>query len=324
VVEREMSEQTSLCQVCSVPIVFACDAGYAMQLATALRSLIETTRSQLPLDIYVLTDSFQEHIKSKVLGSLPEGSVSLRWITVDLAAFAQFSTLSHITKVTYARLLIPDILPECVERILYLDSDLIVLDDLTPLWRVDLEGAVLGAVMDSADPRLKSGELHINELPEVRNYFNAGVLLIDLRRWREERISEMALEYLTYHPNTPYSDQDALNIACDGIWKPLGDRWNFQCDYSTRISDIKTEPWPGIVHFVTHLKPWIAGARNVNAIFYDSFRSRTKFARGIGERCADRAIVVWLRSRTFLGRSHFIRTVWSHVRLKRSAFTKER
>ncbi len=117
---------------------------------------------------------------------------------------------------------------------MYLDADILVLDDLESLWETDLEGAVVGAVLDGLDPKLKHGDPGFEEVPRVQDYFNSGVLLIDLGRWREERISERALELLINHPQSLFSDQDALNIVCDGRWKKLDPRWNFQDYYEKK------------------------------------------------------------------------------------------
>src|SRR6202008_1736339 len=102
--------------------VFACDAGYAMPLATTLRSIVAANRRVCPLQVYILSHGFSENLKTKIIDSLPNESCSICWAPVDLAAFAGFSTLRHISTMTYARLLIPSILPEGVPRALYLDA----------------------------------------------------------------------------------------------------------------------------------------------------------------------------------------------------------
>jgi len=270
------------------PVVFACDENYAMPLATALRSILDANKKRWPFEFYVLTDRFSDEIRRKVLASLPKGSSTIRWIDVDITPFSKFGTIPHISMMTYARFLLPSIFPESVSKVLYLDADLLVLDDLGPLWDTDLEGSVLGAVLDGLDPHLKSGKPHLDAVPKVRAYFNAGVLLIDLGRWRQERISEKALEYMIQYPQSPYSDQDALNAVCDGLWKKLDSRWNCQKFYEKMsLLNMDRTQRPGIIHFVCRDKPWNAGIPNRETLFYDKFRSRTYFARTHGERLYD-------------------------------------
>jgi lipopolysaccharide biosynthesis glycosyltransferase len=297
------------------PIVLASDEAYAMPLATTLRSIVEANQGDRPYNFYVLYDEFSEITQKKVIDSLPKGSAYIHWILVDIGLFGEFTPASHISKMTYARFLIPQIFTETVSRVLYLDADLLILDDLDALWETDLEGYVLGAVMDALDPRLKGSEegfrkiLRLEEVPRVMNYFNAGVLLIDLKQWRKERISERALEYLAQNPMSPFSDQDALNVACDGLWLELESRWNFQDHYRIRISELDPELRPKIAHFVTSLKPWKPSSMSVNALLYDNFRSRTCFARTPREKLRETFVGSWYRFKRFLWQYAFFRSM---------------
>src|SRR5262245_2036394 len=130
------------------PTVMACDAGYATQLATALRSLTEANPESWPIPVYVLADDFTEALRARIERSVPDGSAEIQWSKLDLSPYRGFSTPKHISKATYARLLIPSILPTHVQRALYLDADILVLKDLRPLWGTELGGRVVGAVND--------------------------------------------------------------------------------------------------------------------------------------------------------------------------------
>jgi lipopolysaccharide biosynthesis glycosyltransferase len=265
-----------------------------MPLATALRSLAEANRARWPLDVHVLESGFSEPLQRRVRDSLPTGAVSIQWITVDVQQFEEFSTIEHISKVTFARLLIPRVFPQAVRRILYLDADMLILDDLGELFATDLGAHVVGAVADHLDTEIKEHLPGTEGAPRVASYFNAGVLLIDLERWREERISELALDYLRTNPRTPFSDQDALNVACDRRWKGLNPRWNFIDFYRTaRIADMDAQSRPAIVHFATCYKPWNYSYSNVNAPFYDTFRGRTLFGRKLVDRQSDGLKTNW-------------------------------
>lgn len=267
------------------PIVLACDESYAMPLATTLRSIVEANVRSWPLEFYVLSSGITDRTREKVFSSLPTGSASITWLPVALDRFRKFRTISHISQVTYARLLIPLVLPTWVSRVLFLDADLLVLGALTPLWETDLDGSVLGAVADhGVNLLIDEGRASGLGVPQVRDYFNAGVLLIDLDRWRQKQISEIALGYLERHPDSPYSDQDALNVACDGQWKRLDQRWNFQDHIDKPVLDIVRERRPEIVHFATARKPW---NRGINTKFYDTVRRRTLFARTLWDDLLD-------------------------------------
>ena len=292
-----------------------------MPLATAVRSVAESNKRYWPLEIYVLANGFSEDAKKTIADSQPAGACSIHWAPVDLTPFAGFSTLPHISSTTYARLLIPKILPAGVAKALYLDADLLVLDDLGPILQLDLDGAALGAVLDARlDTHAKMGNTKLAGLPfpRVRDYFNAGVLLIDLARWRSERIAEKAVEYLNGCPDSVYSDQDALNVACDGVWKQLHPRWNcYQIDLNEPVGDLAPAQRPGIIHFHGWSKPWDPAALNCNAKFYDAFRARTLFGRTAAEKLKALPIVFWAWMKSTLKRSAVIGRVWHRLRSRR-------
>lgn len=291
-------------------VVLACDGSYAMPLATVLRSVVEANRSGAVLEFCVLCDGFSTGARQRVCRSMPEEGVVLRWVEMDLRPFTKFSTICHISTATYGRLLIGGLLPKEVSRAIYLDADLLVLQDLSPLWDLDLKGAVLAAVRDErlAAKLNRSGSADI-ELPKVKDYFCAAVLVIDLRRWRTDRIGERAIRYLEEHPDTPYSDQDALNFACDGKWLNIEHRWNsYQVDVQKPVAQLPPADRPAIIHFHGRYKPWLAGSLSPHAELYNSFRKRTQFARTPAEQWGHFVIAICRRAKrqlkTLLGLTH--------------------
>jgi lipopolysaccharide biosynthesis glycosyltransferase len=298
------------------PIFLACDDAYGMPLATTLRSITDANRQWWPLEVCIFAFSISDSTRKKVLDSLPDGAASIRWIPVDPDPFKNFSTLDHVSKATYARFLIPAIVPETTAKALYLDADLLVLRDLAALWETDLKEAVVAAVLDGLDAHIKAGKPGLADLPRVEDYFNAGVLLINLPKWRKELISEKAMEYLKQNPTSPFSDQDALNVACDGIWKKLDPRWNFVDHYEqVDISSLSVERRPWIIHFATWRKPWNASTLNVNASLYDSFRSRTIFARTPFQVRQDALLICWCRMKRVLKEYPTVRAIWSQIKV---------
>jgi lipopolysaccharide biosynthesis glycosyltransferase len=286
-----------------------------MPLATTLRSMVESNPDHWPLDVHVLAAHFPAEVRRRVDDSLPVGAATIHWLPVDLDAYPEFSTASGLPKAACARFLIPHVIPKSISRILYLDADILVLGDLAPLWHQDLKGAVVGAVLDGLDKQIKAKGARVARVPWVKQYFNAGVLLMDLGRWRSERISEQALEYLRRTPDSPFGDQDALNVACDGRWTPLHPRWNFQGHLGQRIADIAPEHRPTIIHFITNLKPWNPRALSLNRSLYDGFRRRTRFARVPVERISDFFEAHAMRLHNALSRTGLWPLVWRHAKV---------
>jgi lipopolysaccharide biosynthesis glycosyltransferase len=274
------------------PIVTAANAAYAMPLATTLRSVVDNNPKWWPWVIYVLSDGFDTETKLRVERSLPSGSAEIQWIQIDMSAFAGFSSgPRNLSKMTYARLLVPRVIPEDFERVLYLDADILVIDNLEALWKTNLIGAPFAAVSDlylhtsfelkGIEPEIgRLNHPEFTNLPPIRNYCNAGVLLINLPRWREHMISEKALAFLAANPHTSNVDQDAINVSANGQWKAISGRWNFQDSYSTDPREKRA----AIVHFVTQHKPWLPQSRHRAFGLYDSYRARTRFARSTKEK----------------------------------------
>ncbi len=297
------------------PVVLTCDGAYAMALATTLRSLVDANPLSWPVAFHILYHRFSEEIKWAIVCSLPEGSACIRWVPIDPTRFQGLESWAQRTRMNYARLLIPQMFPETTSRVLYLDPDVIVLDDLRPLGNAELDGAVIGAVLDEGiDPLLQRGELRDQNVPEVHPYFNAGVLVIDLPRWRTERISERALEYLSANPKTRFSDQDGVNVACAGRWRRLDARWNHQRHLVEAIDEIELNRRPAIVHFVNGAKPWDPRSLSINATFYDGFRSRTHFARTPREQHRDAIVSGWTKLKRLIEHHVIGPVTWDSLR----------
>lgn len=164
------------------------------------------------------------------------------------------------------------------DRLLYLDSDVLVLHSLTPLLAADLCGRSAGAVVNHPPfetvqvtiPRSRRGDRLRGEFP----YFNAGVLLMDCAKWLEQDVCGQSRAYIAQHPGSRLLDQDALNVALAGDWQSLDMEWN------TPAGDLNAAPmlsgltqlhpsiaescsrWatiqknPRILHFTGQPKPW--------------------------------------------------------------------
>jgi lipopolysaccharide biosynthesis glycosyltransferase len=309
-----------------ITIAMACDEEFAMPLATALRSIVDANRTADRLEIYVLSSEFSPSMRQKVLHSLPKDLAEIHWVHVDLLPFKNFSppeAQSYLATTAYVRLLLPQFLPDHVSKVLYLDADILVFGDLGRLWEVDLEGFALGAVADVCSEinaqRLGLGTNSIarcadlQTAPNLCEYFNSGVLLVDLERWRQDQISEKAMQYMTLNPHTLFADQDGLNVACDGRWKKLNDRWNLQNHSPDGYFTMRPEQRPSIAHFTGKWKPWHATMLNVNANMHDSFRRRTQFARTPVEIVSDAAKHSWALLKRFLKQHQFISQIHSYI-----------
>ncbi len=241
-------------------IVCACDAGYIPHLATMLLSLVENNERHR-IRVFVLCDGVLPG-REKLAALLRGHRAQLSFISIEAGLLQSLFVNAHIGKTTYARLLIGELLPPEIDRLLYLDCDLIVRGDLGGLWNTDLAGKSIGAV-----PEITRYSWHSRlGLPPDSPYFNGGVMLVDLRRWREMDIGRRALGFAREHPDRlQWWDQCALNLILHDDWLPLDPIWNFQSmevgviDHGMirfrRLSP-SIRAAIRVVHFTTGSKPW--------------------------------------------------------------------
>lgn len=161
----------------------------------------------------------------------------------------------------YLPLCLANSLPD-LDRVLFLDADMLCLDDLRTVWNAELGGRVAGAVPDQAIPTFASARgVKVWKklgLDPGQSYFNAGLMLLDLNRWRELDVTAAALDHLRSHP-VDFLHQEALNVVLRNDWQPLELRWNVIASlYQRRYSPaaLRGLARPGLVHYAGRFKPW--------------------------------------------------------------------
>jgi lipopolysaccharide biosynthesis glycosyltransferase len=175
---------------------------------------------------------------------------------------------SHLTAASLLRLQLPSVLND-IDRVVYLDCDLVVLNDITALYDTDLLGLPLAACLDFwltgappfAPPGWDVGAWHgflreVVKLADHKTYFNAGVMVMDLERFRNAGLihaAEAFLERENYQ--TPFVDQDALNHVIDGAFVRLDSRWNVLAALG------HSDPW--VIHYAGPYKPWSCEGRPI-------------------------------------------------------------
>jgi hypothetical protein len=159
-------------------------------------------------------------------------------------------------------LLVGELLPEAVSRVVFLDADLLVLDDPTELLDVDLGGRALAAAVDDAILRCSAprgvGGWRSYGIPASASYFNAGVMVISLTDWRERDIGGRARRHLALRRGGGgFLHQEALNAVAWDDWLELDPRWNLLASHAGRSRAVaRASRRPGIVHFAGRIKPW--------------------------------------------------------------------
>jgi lipopolysaccharide biosynthesis glycosyltransferase len=231
-------------------LVLSANERYAQGLAVALRSALINLSPVVRPMVFVLDHGLSAPTKARLTRmASAAGWDELCWRPIPAGRLDRHDH-KRFTSATYARLLIPDLLPASVRRAVYLDSDVLVRRDLSPLFTTALGDAPVGAVRDATILTTADPGSGVREPGSPRPYFNNGVLVIDLDRWRMTGLGARALEYAAAGGEPlPWADQDALNAVNDD-WRELPATWNLQ---HRRLRTANKNA--AVLHF-TGQKPW--------------------------------------------------------------------
>ena len=250
-----------------INIVFASDDNYAQHIAVVIASIMAKTKEEVCF--YVINDNISKNKIEKLRDTAVAFKAEIEFISVPEAKFSNVYLSGHVSKAAYFRLALADILPNDIEKVIYLDVDLLVYDDIKKLWKIDLENLPLAAVPDygiMASGRLCKQKADVIGLPIGEKYFNSGVLIINLKEWRKEDYTKQILEIINSN-HFPHHDQDALNKLFMHRWKELELRWNVippvfylfnkvMFNKKMRNSALEAKSNIAILHYAGSYKPW--------------------------------------------------------------------
>jgi len=186
-------------------------------------------------------------------------TVEFHEVDASMLYGVKFSSGTHVTAAAYYRILLPTVLP-LLSKVLWLDCDILVLKDISPLFNIDMTHYAVAAVEDIL--KLKDEHRLQLNLSYADSYFNSGVMMVNLDYWREHDVERRLLEFSKMERDVFFEDQDALNHVFRKQWFQLSPQWNrlYPAIYPKTnfrsFNDINTFENPKIIHFAGPLKPW--------------------------------------------------------------------
>jgi lipopolysaccharide biosynthesis glycosyltransferase len=245
-------------------IELACttDGDYARHTATMLHSVFATNPGT-PFRVHVLCGALPETDRARLREVAGRFGAPLEFLDVGPQLSAPFPD-RRFHRSCWFRVLLPELLPT-TDRVLYLDSDLIVRESLAALWDTDLSQHPFAAVINPFYPFLPDYHVSHLGLAPGSPYFNSGVLLMNLRAMREDGFGDRVRHYAAAHPDNLYPEQDALNALYQHECLALHPRWNAQSSlFDLKAAGLPFPPrqveearrQPAIVHFIGPYKPW--------------------------------------------------------------------
>ncbi|SDM83943.1 Lipopolysaccharide biosynthesis protein, LPS:glycosyltransferase [Fictibacillus solisalsi] len=228
-----------------IHIVVATNNRYAKPLAVMLNSLFKNKISKNTISIYILYSRLSKKNEYKLSEIANKFNFKVQFLRLEKSLYSNYPLIDYLTAEAYYRIFIPDLLEKKIKKAIYLDCDIIIKEDLSKLWEIDIENYFLAAVRDDL-AKYRYTDLSI----PVGCYFNSGVLLINLQKWRENHISDKVIKFIRKNPDKIlWADQDALNAILYDKWLMLDPKWNYQAN-SLQLME------PSIIHYVGFNKPW--------------------------------------------------------------------
>lgn len=271
-------------------ILYTFNDKFVPQVAAAITSVCENNKDIEDICFYLMVLNVTKENKEKLEAYIHSYNREVYFIELkDINQYFDFSfDTTGWSPIVLARLLIDRLLPDSVQRILYLDGDTIVRGSLKELWDTDLRGCAIGASLEPTYAHDKKGLIGLKGMP----YYNAGVLLIDLANWRNNNVGEKIISfYSSYNGRLFSNDQDAINGSQKGKIYTLSPKYNYYnifdqypysflsrlCDYSYVDKEMFDEARenPVIVHYLGEERPWRIGNHHRFKSDYDQYLNMT-------------------------------------------------
>lgn len=282
-------------------IVCATDDNFVQHCSIMLTSLLLNNNN---VSVYVLTEGLKLENEKRIREEIEEKGGKVEFCIVDSSIVDRFPMpsiqgLSHISRATYYRLLIAELLPDNIEKAIYLDCDMIVNHSIDELWNLNIDGYALAASLQIGYgyEALRLG------YPIKYGYFNAGMNVINLKYFRKNNISQLLMDYIKEnYDKIKFHDQDALNGALFDKTLHVMPQWNmtsavyvYQLDrrgdringqlingYTLEIANAKKYlKDPVILHFVSRPKPWQRGCIHPLCYLYYEYAKKTIYFNSV-------------------------------------------
>ena len=258
-------------------VLFSSDDNYAQHLGAAIYSLLYHNKDFKTISIYIIDNE----ISSRNRRNLEQVVEEFHYAKIAFLDFTAWKSKLHlnlaweISLTAYARLFVAELLPMSVQRVLYLDCDMIICDDLYELWNTDLNRNMLGAVQDFVSENTKTCVgLDANDV-----YLNSGMLLIDLSQWRDNQIGKECLDYLNIkHGTVCHHDQGVLNGVFRSQWAIMPLRYNVMTIHYIFSSLQMKKYFDDSAEFYSEEEIQLAKEKPVILHFTPSFTSRPWFS----------------------------------------------
>ena len=264
-----------------IHIVFATDDNYAQHCAVTMASILMNSDNTSYFHFHILDGGISAESKQKMEYAKKFRAFTIQYYDMKVYDFSKFPlNRPWISVSTYYRLVLPQLLSKDIDKALYLDCDMVVERDIKELWNIDISKYSAAVVEDDCS----KDNIKRMQLPAKNKYFNAGMILFNLKEIRKRDFTNDCIEYFIKNEHRiTLQDQDILNGVLNGKCKYVSQAWNTnfpiyqgsnpEQHYFTRKEEIEECCRPGIIHYTTaDSKPWANINKNMASEYWKYFK----------------------------------------------------
>ncbi|MBR6126292.1 LicD family protein, partial [bacterium] len=254
-----------------INVCLACDDNYAKYAGVVITSILANADASDEIAFYILDGGISDEHKSQINGlkSIKECDINFVQINEELFEdYKKVKTHDYVTLATYYRLKLPSLLPN-LHRVIYFDCDFVVNKSLKEIFYGNIDNAAVAGVLDIDRRKVRKNP----------TYVNAGMLVFDIDKMKEQNLEQKFLDWTREHINTiKTGDQEIINEVLKGQIFILDEKWNVQSsNFTNRSSYTKT---PYAIHFVAKKKPWHWASFSVHRDLYFKYLQMTPWKLG--------------------------------------------
>ena len=238
-----------------IPIFYACDDAFVKYTVVSMYSMIHNASKEYKYVLHILHTEISDKMKD-IVSRLADDNFEISFVDVNpyLQSISDKLPLrDYYSKTTYYRLFIAEMFPQ-YSKALYIDSDTVVLGDVSRLYLTDIKDAYLGACHEQAMVQTDVFGTYVEKVVGVSryNFFNAGLMLINCEQFRLHFVLDKFIDYLHYYNFVVTQDEDYLNLICKDHVYWLDQRWNTETFGKIEYPIEQAE----MIHYIMNNKPW--------------------------------------------------------------------
>lgn len=270
-------------------IAYSSDDNYTKHLLVSMVSLLENNKEFEQINIYILSNGITKKNKQLLTDWCQKHNANIQFTEFETIS-AKIDTDGSFSKSSFGRLFLDDFIDK--DKVLYLDCDSVINGSYYDLMKLDISDWLACAVQDNVSAYFKQ----VIGMKKDDIYFNAGVILFNLKKWREENMQKKAMEMIEkFHGSVPHQDQGVFNAICYKRILRLHPKYNYQCpmfEYTPKQLQIMNPGYyseqelreakenPIFIHFTEGFsnRPWRENSTHPNKDLYLKYQSMTPYS----------------------------------------------